>query len=207
METASLVLNILSTIALIATLLVVWDYTSATHKIARLQEEEVGLRKTPTVMVTIDPDRQYELLFRTLAHNLSNVHAAVRVVAKVRWAGKDVEFTDEFYTGQKDWLLQAHTGILGHLSLGDKLSEQEINDKGEKRVILYSKVRNYSPTSEHKGRRRVPKWSINPPVEYYWKDSSWVPEAAPRNSDLSPIASREELSNLARIIRAGQHSS
>ena len=177
-------------VALVATLVYVIKYTKATWSMAKVHNEELGLKKRPIISVyNRDPE---VFKFRTKVTNLSNIHAKLRVKANVDIAGKDLKIpSDQHYSGNRIWQLQGGGYIGGHLSFDDlfEYNDMELggHESGEAEVALECWVINYY--DDEKGL--FDDRNKNPVVHWSWKllDSGggrWVPEVSPvaKDSDL-----------------------
>jgi hypothetical protein len=179
-----------SAIALVLTLGIVAVYTKASHDMATFQSREIGLHRKPIITVqyrTLDaPDVVEDREFWTSIKNLSSVHARARIRASIilRRSGEWVELwrhhergIDYFYSGSREWAMQARSEFRGNLSLPEILQRMSEND----------------PTPDLAGSWiRIETWAINhedtwdglennaPPTEpiLYWirRNRRWEPE-------------------------------
>lgn len=168
-----------NTVVLTMTLVTVVFYTIKTAEIAKLQAEEIGLKKKPVVTITChDP---YDYYFRTKVENASNVHAKCRIKAIIKYGDKELSLANNHhYAGSRIWALQANTVFYGHLDLKGVLDKerQGSDHLNTSTVITFeSWVINYVDPNENLKNDS----NKNPVVKWDWnvRERKWIPEAAP----------------------------
>ncbi|MEW5874388.1 MAG: hypothetical protein AB1752_04310 [Candidatus Zixiibacteriota bacterium] len=184
------------TIVLALTLIVVLYYTEQTWKIARLSEQELGLRKSPVVSFQsrMPNEKDGEKLkigeILTRVSNSSNVHAMARIEATIRLSGKFEWYPLSewhpdgdlyFYSGKRTWSLQAGCSFLGNLELGTMLASRARDEEEVCRFLAgaWVCVRSYVQgcTAGFEWDKGKP---LENPVAYFkWSEKRWIPEPGP----------------------------
>ncbi|MCK4858470.1 MAG: hypothetical protein KAT58_10910 [candidate division Zixibacteria bacterium] len=176
------------TVVLAATLCILVWYARSTHKIMKLQNEEVGLRKRPVVSFMCSNSKHIN--FPTTLLNFSFVHAKARVEATVICDRENISHPrDSPYAGEQIWNLQAgsNTGFVttGHMSLLQLLKKHGIDIRGpevaahEITVTVEMWVINAKDDEENLQQTRCK----NPVLQWYWQDEAWVFEVSPHHYD------------------------
>jgi hypothetical protein len=181
----------LETFALVATLVVVIVYTIKTAKIAKAQEEEVGLRKRPVVSFWLEPTNKPsglpDLEPYVVCKNYSLVHAKARVKLTIILPNQTIEFEPpDPYSGTPVWHIQAmgpgDMKFRGHFHFKERLGDDNLRAMSDGRVRaelrLESWVINYHDSEdmlwENKNR--------NPILIWLWGTKKhWIPYITPND--------------------------
>jgi|GEM_PF-4508623 len=173
----------ISAITLIITLAILIWYAWSTRQIAKLQAEEIGLKKRPVISIECRGYGEGHFYFLPNVANLSIVHGKARIMAKISVNGEDLPIpSDWHYSGGRFWHLQAGCQIGGNINL-TKLFHLKTNKKLpplndlKAEIIFKVWVINFHDDEKDLYDNR----NMNPICKWYWDGDKmvWIPEVAP----------------------------
>ncbi len=197
-DTGIFIVSGFSMLLSIATVILLWRYTSETQKLARTAvsaerraRQELSIRLRPVISITANavspqltstsPNEHCD--FYPIIKNLSDVHATLIIKTQVYFGGRWREFPSTNYYGGKPWTLQANETFEGHC---DWTTGVDLTLENYKTLMDGAMIRLQSWTvnlfDKTGGAIEVDE-NANPQLFWSWnaRDEYWMPE--PKDHD------------------------
>ena len=182
-------LQLIQTVFLAATLIAVIIYTIKTSKIAKIQVEEIGLKKRPVVSFWLEPTNKPsglpDLEPYVVCKNYSLVHAKARVKLTIILPDQTIDFEPpNAYSGKPTWHIQAmglgDMKFRGHFHFEDKLSEKNLEAMKAGRVRAELRLDSWVINYHDSEAKFAGSENKNPTLIWLWGPKmKWIPAITP----------------------------